>query len=280
MNIHLNKVLFFYLLLMMIFSFCDGFYAQAKGKDFSLWLTDLKKGAVKKGISQKTVDKALDDVKPLPWIIEADRNQPEFKVSLNEYLARAVTEERILQGRKLLKQHHDLLTEIAIKYRVPAHLLVALWAIETNFGRNSGEVPVIPALVTLAFDERRRTYFRAELFQALRILDLKLIPLAQFKGSWAGAIGYLQFMPSVFIENSVDFNQDGQINIWQSGGDLFASAANFLSRSGWQSGQKWGREVKLTNSLDAELMGLKKQSSLTQWKKLGIRREEACPLRF
>lgn len=254
-----------------IFLFWTASVCPASQNSFAHWLEKFKTEARTRGISEQTLTAALKNVKPLPWVIELDRAQPEFRISLERYLRERVTRKRIETGRKLLQKHQQLLKQIEAEYGVQSQYLVALWAIETSFGRNSGKTPVIPALVTLAFDERRGAYFRKELFDALTIVDKKLIPLKQMKGSWAGAMGYLQFMPSTFILNAVDYDQDGRCRIWTAGGDLFASAANYLRNSGWLPGEGWGFEVKLTERIPTDSFGLKTQRTLMQWQQLGVR---------
>ncbi len=213
----------------------------------------------------------LNDVEFLPWVIAADRRQPEFKKTLAEYLAGAVSDWRINNGRRLLKEHHTLFNKIAKKYQVQPHYLVALWGIETNFGRNTGKVPIFSALATLAFDARRSEYFRQELVNALRILDSGKVSKTQFFGSWAGAMGNLQFMPSTFLGFAVDGNADGQIDLWNSREDYLSSAANYLHKSGWQWRYRWGREVRVPQNVDLKHLGLEYRTSLASWRKDGVR---------
>lgn len=244
--------------------------AERMEPSFRTWLAILKKEALDRGIPQKTVNEALGDFKPIPKVIERDRNQPESKLSFNDYLDRVLARERVTNGRRKLSNQRELLTQIATHYGVQPRFLVALWGIETDFGRVTGSHPVIDSLASLIYNGRRGSFFRKELIHALHILDEGHIPLAQMKGSWAGAMGQLQFMPSTFRNFAVDFDGDGRIDIWQSQEDAFASAANYLSRSGWRKGQTWGQEVYLPRELSYNGTNLKQQKSVRDWLALGI----------
>ncbi len=239
--------------------------------DYSLWLNKVKVEAQQSGINLKTLNTALSGVEPLEWIIALDRAQPEFKKTLQEYLAGAVTEKRIKEGQQKLSGNADIFTQVAKKYQVQPRFLTALWGIETSFGRHTGKVPVIDALVTLAYDGRRSQYFRSELLAAFKILDQGHMKSAQMKGSWAGAMGQVQFMPSTFLNYAVDGNGDGRIDLWNTRVDYLSSAANYLHKSGWNQKYIWGREVRIPPSLNAADFGLKQQKLLFAWQKLGVR---------
>ena len=264
-----------YLLSMCFFSLFILLFAQVVGAemtaDYSLWLNDFKVEAQQSGIDPKIVDTALSGVEPLEWIIDLDRAQPEFKKTLAEYLAGAVTVKRIKEGQLLLTENSAIFTQVARKYQVQPRFLTALWGIETSFGRHTGKVPVIDALVTLAYDGRRSKYFRSELLAALKILDQGHIKYTQMKGSWAGAMGQVQFMPSTFLSYAVDGNGDGRIDLWNTRVDYLSSAANYLHKSGWNKKYTWGREVSIPPSLNATDFGLKQQKLLSAWQKLGVR---------
>lgn len=238
---------------------------------FEIWLQKFKRQAVQQGVSSQIVDTALNDAVFLPWVIEADRRQPEFKKSLSDYLAGAVSKKRVEQGRRLLSENRQLLDRIANRFRVQSHYLVALWGIETNFGRNTGKVPILSALATLAYDARRSEYFHRELINTLRILDSGQLKKEQLFGSWAGAMGQLQFMPSTFLGFAVDGNGDGRIDLWKTREDYLSSAANYLHKSGWQWQYRWGREVVIPQSLDSDLTGLEYRAPLSFWQRLGVR---------
>jgi len=207
--------------------------ASGADPDFAAWLTALRAEAIEQGISSATLDGALDGVEPLADVIERDRRQPEFTTTFWNYLDRRVTPTRIERGRMLLAQNEELLAEVQRRYGVQPRFLVAFWGLESNFGDYTGNFPVIGAVATLAYDERRSAFFRAQLLDALRILEEGHITPAAMTGSWAGAMGQLQFIPSTFVHYAVDHDGDGRRNIWQSLPDIFASAANYLANIGW-----------------------------------------------
>jgi membrane-bound lytic murein transglycosylase B len=244
--------------------------ADGSPDNFGAWLSLLRKEALGRGIPQQTLDSALKDLEPVSRVIELDRNQPEAELTFDQYLSRILSEERIARGRKKLTDSRRLLAKIADAYGVQPRFLVALWGIETDFGRVTGSFPVIDSLVSLVYDGRRGSFFRKELFHALRILDEGHISLARMKGSWAGAMGQLQFMPSTFRHFAVDFDGDGRIDIWESQEDVFASAANYLSQSGWRRGQTWGQEVLLPEGADLALTEFKQPKSPSDWWSLGV----------
>jgi membrane-bound lytic murein transglycosylase B len=193
------------------------------------------------------VDAALAGVEePLPIILERDRAQAETVFSLEHYLARRLTPKLIGSGREAFARYRELLDEIGEKYGVPPQMITAIWGIESNYGRFSGVRPTVAALATLAWDPRRAAFFRGELFDALEILNRGDIDLAHLRGSWAGAMGQVQFMPSSYLKYAEDFDGDGRRDIWSTPGDVFASIANYLRGRGWTPGQPWGREVKVT----------------------------------
>ena len=243
--------------------------AQA-AQPFDQWLKDLRHEAASKGISNKTIDVALTGIEPIPRVIELDRKHPEGRMTFNEYYHKVINQQRIDQGRTMYRKHRAELERAARKYGVPANYIVALWGIETNYGSNTGGFKVVPALATLAHDGRRAEFFRNELMYALKILDQGHISPADMKGSWAGAMGQNQFMPSSFHAFAVDGNNDGRRDIWASLPDVFASTANYLSKSGWKADQRWGREVKIPQDFPESLTGLKVKKSLDEWKTMGI----------
>ncbi|PCJ99966.1 MAG: lytic transglycosylase [Zetaproteobacteria bacterium] len=243
--------------------------AQADDK-FDAWVIEFKKDAARKGISKHVVDQAMKNIKPIPRIIELDRKQPEGTMTFAKYQKRVINDARIAQGRRLYKQHRELLDRTAKKYGVPAQYIVSLWGIETSYGNNTGGFGVVPALATLAYDGRRSSYFRKELINALKIIDAGHISHSKMKGSWAGAMGQNQFMPSSFHAYAVDGNNDGKRDIWTSLPDVFASTANYLSKSGWKDDQKWGRRVRIPAHFTKAMIGLKVKHSLETWSKLGV----------
>ena len=246
--------------------------ATGQSTDFQDWLQGLRDEALARGISAETLDSALSNIAPIPRVVELDRRQPEFTMTFGRYLELVAPMSRIEEGRKRLAENRTLLEEIQAKFGVPPRFLVALWGIESNFGGHTGGFPVIAALATLAHDGRRSAYFRKELLLALQILEEGHILHSTMTGSWAGAMGQAQFMPSSFVSHAVDHDGDGRKDIWSNRGDIFASAANYLARSGWQPGYNWGRPVVLPVDLDPALAGLEIRKPLRVWQSLGLRR--------
>ena len=244
--------------------------AEATRLDFSLWLEALAAEARERGISQPTLDISLENVERIPAVIELDRRQPKEPGDFCGYIDARLTDTRIARGRLLLKQHRSLLHRVSSDYGVPARFVVALWGLETNFGDFQGEYPVIDALATLAYDERRAALFRKQLLAALRIVDEGHQNPANLKGSWAGAMGQVQLMPTTFLDFAVDYDGDGRKDIWSSLPDALASAASYLKRSGWRSGQTWGREVKIPASLNGDRKALAYKRSLADWRGAGV----------
>ena len=239
---------------------------------FLTWLNDLKTEAMTKGISGSTLDTAFAGLQPIQRVIELDRNQPEFTKDFQRYMKLTVTESRIKRGQWLLVKHRVLLDTIRDEYGVQPRFLVAIWGLETNFGRNTGTFPIIGAVATLAYDTRRSRFFRAELLNALKILDEGHITISEMLGSWAGAMGQVQFMPSSFVRFAVDEDKDGRKDIWHSLPDVFASAANFLSSNGWDPDFIWGREGTLPPGWNGDIAGLDTKKPLAAWQHIGIRR--------
>ncbi len=246
--------------------------AQNTPPDFAQWLEQLRADARAAGISQSTLEKALTGIEaPQKRVLDSDRAQPEKVQSLADYVAARVSPERIAEGRKMLHRYPTWLGRVERKYGVQRRFIVALWGIESGYGRHTGKIPIIPALVTLAYDTRRGDYFRKELLDALRILDAGQIALTQMQGSWAGAMGHFQFMPSSYRHFAVDGDGDGRIDLWNSIPDALASAANYLAQAGWQDDQTWGRPVRLPKQFDRSLAGLKTRLTLARWQSLGVR---------
>ena len=256
-----------------------GAMAQEDGAEsFAEWREGVRSEALGLGISAAIFDAAFADVEPIPRVIELDRSQPEVTLTFDQYVERVVPESRVAKGRKLLAEHRDLLEPIGRKYGVPPRIIVALWGIETNFGQYLGGFPVIASLATLAYDGRRSAYFRQELLQALRILEDGHITPEAMMGSWAGAMGQSQFMPSSFVNYAVDHDGDGRRDIWSTQGDVFASAANYLAQAGWRAGETWGRRVTLPAGFDHALTGLEVKKALAEWQALGLRRADGSDL--
>jgi len=214
---------------------------------FSEWLSALRAEALTRGIREEIVDAALADVsEPLPVILERDRSQAETILSLEKYLSRRLTPKLVERGREAFAEHRELLQQVTERYGVPSRFIVSIWGAESNYGRFSGVRPAVSALATLAWDPRRAAFFRGELFDALEILNRGDIELPQLRGSWAGAMGQVQFMPSSYLKFAEDFDGDGRRDIWSTPSDVFASIANYLQGHGWVPDQTWGREVRVT----------------------------------
>ena len=237
---------------------------------FDRWVSELRAEALSLGISIRTLE-ALDELNaPLQKVLEYDSSQPEFVQTFTRYLGLRVTPNQVARGRSLLQEHRELLEEVNQRYGVRPHYLAAFWAIESNFGRNTGGFSVLQALATLAFDPRRADFFREQLLIALKIIDEGHISSADMTGSWAGAMGQLQFMPTIFDSYAIDGDGDGRVDIWNSLPDIFYSAANFLNQSGWQGGERWGREILLPSDFDYSLSGLMTRKTVNEWSEFGV----------
>jgi membrane-bound lytic murein transglycosylase B len=260
---------------------------------FTEWLADLRAEALSRGIKSDIVDAAFAGIEePLPVVIERDRSQAEAVETLETYLSKRITRAAIRSGREGLARHRTMLRDISVKYGVSPAVIVGVWGFESNFGKFSGVRPTVAALTTLAWDPRRSSLFRAELFGALEILNRGDVDLARMRGSWAGAMGQPQFMPSSYLKFAEDFDGDGHRDIWNSPGDVFASIANYLKAHGWQAGARWGREVKIAPDVRTRIaaeVGRRKGSCqatrdmtvslpLAEWTKLGVQAVDGRPL--
>ena len=258
---------------------------------FDVWLTELRAEATTRGISSAIIEKTLTGVEPVQQILERDQAQAEFVLDLNAYLKRRLTRDTVRTAQNRRTRYATLLTKISTKYGVPPRVLIAVWGLESSFGQFAGVRPTVPTLVTLAFDSRRGPMFRNELFNALQILDRGDISLEQLKGSWAGALGQPQFMPSNYLLYAQDFDGDGRRDIWQSQPDVFASIAYFLQEHGWKKGRSWGREVKVTAAARKAVDDLPRRQAgcravrvmtearpLNYWRKIGVRTTANKPL--
>ena len=253
--------------------------ASTDGKaKFEAWLEGVRTEAASRGLKASTISGALSEIEPIARVIELDRRQPEFTLTFKEYVRRVVPDKRVRKGRILLKENARLLAKVSARYRVQPRFIVALWGIETDFGRVTGGFPVIAALATLAYDGRRSAYFRRELFDALRILDEGHITPQKMIGSWAGAMGQSQFMPSSFRRFAVDHDGDGRRDIWTTRADVFASAANYLSHAGWKNDRTWGRQIRLPKGFDEKLVNGKTRKRLSAWQALGVRKADGGDL--
>ncbi len=238
-------------------------------EDFQECLARIEARAVEAGVSPETASRVLATAEHLERVIELDRRQPEFTTTFADYLNRRVTPERVEKGRALLAKHEELLARVHRETGVPAPYLVSFWGLETNFGSYFGKMPVPSSLATLACDPRRSAYFSGELISALRIIDEGAIDADQMEGSWAGAMGHVQFMPSVFLRYAVDADNDGRRDLWNSLDDAMMSAGNFLDSLGWKDDYRWGREVSLPEGFNYALAD-GRRLPLAQWRELGL----------
>jgi len=245
---------------------------------FDEYVTNLKGEAIELGISPTVVNSAFEKVEFLQRSVKSDKEQPEFKLTLDTYIPRAVPDWKIEQAREAYKKHYHLLHEIGQEYGVQPRFIVALWGIETNFGRLTGRHYVISSLTTMAYEGRREALFKKQLFAALTILDEGHIEQDKFIGSWAGAMGQVQFMPTSYLNYAVDYDGDGKKDIWNNYADVFASAANYLKTEGWDDSETWGRQVLIPEDFDIELAGIKNRKTLDEWQALGVRRFDGSAL--
>ncbi|GIK96176.1 MAG: murein transglycosylase [Alphaproteobacteria bacterium] len=257
--------------LLSSFAALPGVSASANEQSFDLWREGLRKEALASGISPSIFDAAFAGVQPIARIVELDRSQPEFTLTFTQYLERVVPPSRIAKAREMLTRYRPLLEEVGRTYGVQPRFIVALWGIESDFGRRTGDFPVVAALATLAYDGRRPDFFRKELLAALQILEERHIAPDRMKGSWAGAMGQNQFMPTSFRQFAVDYDGDGRRDIWGTRADIFASIANYLGGYGWKPDQTWGRPVRLPPGFDTNLVSMEVEKPISEWQRLGVR---------
>jgi len=250
----------------------------ANSGSFDDFLDQVRKTAIEQGVSKSTIDQAFFGLTaPDPSIITQDSAQAEFSQNFWRYFNKRVSKTRINNGNDTLKQNAPLLNKVSQKYGVPAYVIVAFLGLESNYGNYMGNERLIQSLATLAYDPRRSKFFTRELIAALKLMDNKTIPIDAI-GSWAGAIGAVQFMPTNVIAYGVDANKDGKVNLWNDKEDIYASAANFLSKLGWKKGEKWGREALIPKNFDYRLTGLKIEKTVNEWSALGVLRGNGAAL--
>ena len=268
---------------------------HAQEVDYSGWETFLdgvRADAREQGISDDLISAALDGLEPLHRVVKSDRKQAEFKMTLERYMVRRVSEARVNNGKKMLADHAELLADVSSKYDVQPEYIVAIWGMETNYGLYTVREDAIRALATLAYEGRRGEFFRRELLAALTIVDRGHIDLASMKGSWAGAMGQSQFMPTSYLNYAVDHDGDGRIDIWTTEADVFASIANYLAEHGWKGDHVWGEKVLLPEGFDQQRAKLTEsrpegcrafkshtqQLTRAEWAELGLTQEDADPM--
>jgi membrane-bound lytic murein transglycosylase B len=255
-----------------------GLRMAAAGSDFYAFLYAVRREAAAQGIRLSTVDHALGAAQYLPHVIELDRHQPEQLLTFAEYLQKTVSPQRKENARRALFDNRALLAAIWRRFEVEPRFVVALWGLESDFGQITGNYMVVSSLATLGFDGRRGYYFRGELISALRIIDEGDIAVGEMFGSWAGAMGQCQFMPSTFLGYAVDYDGDGRRDIWHDRADVLGSIANFLAHLGWRDGETWGRVVRLPPGFDVGRTGLDIVRSTEAWDRMGVQSIDARPL--
>jgi len=243
----------------------------ASSHTFEDFLVQIRQMATEQGVSKATIDKAFFQLSPRPEALKEDTEQPEFNQNFWSYVNKRVTQTRLNNGYDTLKQNSSLLNKTTQQYGVPAYVLVSFLGIESNYGYHTGSHNLVQSLATLAYDRRRSNFFTRELIELLKLIDKNKIPL-DAKGSWAGAMGAVQFMPTSVQAYGVDANKDGKIDLWNDKQDIYASAANFLKKNGWTKGEKWGREASIPKNFDYKQTGLGIKKSVNDWAKLGILR--------
>ena len=247
-------------------------------KNFQQCIANLRNQAINSGVSASTYDRYTQNLMPDYSVIEKLNYQPEFSTPIWDYLSGLVDEERVQLGRQKLAQHREVLNRVAAAYGVPAETVVAVWGVESNFGDIAGSYPLLQALGTLSCEGRRQSYFRGEFFTTMRILQRGDLTEQQMKGSWAGAFGHTQFMPSTYEELAVDFDGDGRRDLVSSTTDALASTANFLKKRGWQTGMPWGFEVLIPEGMSISDEGRRNKKSLSSWVSRGVVRADGSPL--
>ena len=249
----------------------------ANSQSFEDFLNQVRKTATEQGVSKATIDKAFFGLTPNLDILKSDSAQAEFNQNFWHYVNKRVSQVRLNNGNDTLKQNASLLNKTSQKYGVPAYVLVAFLGLESNYGNYMGNENLVRSLATLAYDPRRSGFFTKEFIALLKLIDNNTIPL-DAKGSWAGAMGAVQFMPTNVIAYGVDANNDGKVNLWNDKEDIYASAANFLNKLGWEKGEKWGREASIPKNFDYRLTGLKVEKTVNEWAALGVLRGNGSTL--
>ncbi len=252
--------------------------AQAASQGFDAFLDGVRTEARRAGVSQSTLNRALDGLRPNDRVLELDRRQPEFTQTWEQYRDARLSQQRIDAGRRAFADNRATLEAVQARYSVSPRIVTAIWGLETNYGGFMGNMNVIQSLATLAWDGRRSSYFRAELLAALKILDAGHVTPDRMRGSWAGAMGHPQFMPSNFERLAVDMDGDGRRDIWDNRADALGSIGHYLARSGWRDDELWGREVVLPPGFNPEQARRDNMRPLRDWVRMGVRRPDGAEL--
>ncbi len=258
--------------------------SAAAPQDWAEWLAGFRTKAAGEGISEATLNAALTGLEPVQSILERDRKQPEYTLTFPQYRDRVVTPAKIKRGQEMAAEHAELLERISAKYGVQSRFILAIWGIESFYGKHTGKDSVVASLATLSYDRRRSSFFQKQLIAALRMVDKGYIDLETMKGSWAGAMGQPQFIPTSYLAYAVDEDGDGHRDIWNSLPDIFGSIANYLAQHGWQSDHTWGRAVQVPKAVRGSWAAISeddkksKPRSLADWNAKGIRKENGAAL--
>jgi membrane-bound lytic murein transglycosylase B len=250
---------------------------ESNKANFAQCLEDKKESALAAGVSQSRIDSEFANFTFIPRVIELDRSQPEFVSTFPSYFSKRVNKWRIDTGRAKYAEHREFLKTLTVKYGIPGHYLISFWGLETNYGGYKGKMSTLDSLATLACDERRSKFFTTELFLALKLMDTEGLTREGMQGSWAGAMGHTQFMPTTYTNYAIDGDGNNKIDLWNSEQDALASAANFLWKLGWKPGLRWGREVKLPQQFDYQLAN-KEVKTISEWGALNIKQGNGVAL--
>ncbi len=252
-------------------------FAANADERFDTFIAGVKSDARRSGVSNAILDEAFEGVQPSPKVLELDRHQPEFTLTWAQFKAKIIPQSRFDAARAAYRHEAALLGRIPRAYGCDPSIVVGIWGLESAFGTKTGTFRIVESLATLAYDGRRAAFFRAELLNALRILQNGDISAHAMTGSWAGAMGQPQFMPSAYLHYAVDADGDGRRDIWTDRADVFGSVANYLAKSGWRVGEPWGQRIQVPENFTAGLGGRDAAKTLGQWQALGVRREDGRP---
>ncbi|CAG9001375.1 MAG: hypothetical protein CENE_03395 [Candidatus Celerinatantimonas neptuna] len=255
-----------------------GIFSLAHAGDFQHYVQQLRTQALQDGYSQQLVEQAFNDVKFQKKVVHSDKNQPEFRLTLDTYIPRALPKWKVAKARALYREYLPLLQKLEKKYDVQPRFIVALWGIESNFGQFTGKYDVMSSLVSLAYEGRREDFFRRQINAALKMMKVDHVSRAMLKGSWAGAMGQVQFMPGTFLQYAVDEDGNGQRDIWNSIPDALGAAANYLHHLQWRSDMTWGRQVHIPVNFNYKNQSFQSPRLLSKWQKLGVRRYDGSDL--
>ncbi len=268
----------FFIILLTLPGVSFGNDKATQTKSFSAFIQEIHAEALQKGIKRETLDRVLTNLEPFQRAITHDRNQAEVKDSILAYKNRRVTPALIAEGKNKLLEHKELLDAVYKKYGVPPRFIVAFWGVESRYGKHTGTYNIIQSLATLAWDPRRSSFFKKQLFHALTILDKGYIEFEKFKGSWAGEVGDMQFIPGSYLTWAIDANNDGRRDLWDTHEDIFASAGNYLQDNGWKRNTTWGRMVRVPKGIDISKFSREIETSLSEYQAMGIRRMTGADL--